>query len=68
VLIASTSIPGLFPPVMIPVETSGTILEEMHVDGNTTASMFIAPEIALERSFRASLTLPGSIPKCPAPL
>jgi Patatin-like phospholipase len=46
VLIASASIPGLFPPVMIEVETSGTILEEMHVDGSTTASMFIAPEIA----------------------
>jgi hypothetical protein len=46
VLIASASIPGLFPPVMIQVETSGTILEEMHVDGSTTASMFIAPEIA----------------------
>jgi hypothetical protein len=46
VLIASASIPGLFPPVMIPVETSGTILEEMHVDGSTTASIFIAPEIA----------------------
>jgi predicted acylesterase/phospholipase RssA len=46
VLIASASIPGLFPPVMIPVETSGTVLEEMHVDGSTTASLFIAPEIA----------------------
>jgi hypothetical protein len=46
VLIASASIPGLFPPVMIPVETSGTVLEEMHVDGSTTASIFIAPEIA----------------------
>jgi predicted acylesterase/phospholipase RssA len=46
VMIASASIPGLFPPVMIPVETSGTILEEMHVDGSTTASLFIAPEIA----------------------
>jgi len=46
VLIASASIPGLFPPVMIQVETSGTILEEMHVDGSTTSSMFIAPEIA----------------------
>jgi hypothetical protein len=46
VLIASASVPGLFPPVMISVETSGTILEEMHVDGSTTASLFIAPEIA----------------------
>ena len=46
VLIASASIPGLFPPVMIPVETLGTVFEEMHVDGSATASMFIAPEIA----------------------
>jgi len=46
VLIASASVPGIFPPVMIPVETSGTIAEEMHVDGSTTASVFIAPEIA----------------------
>lgn len=46
VIIASSSIPGLFPPVIIPVESFGTTLEEMHVDGSTTASMFIAPEIA----------------------
>jgi hypothetical protein len=46
VIIASASIPGLFPPVLIPVESLGTIFEEMHVDGSTTASMFIAPEIA----------------------
>src|SRR6202035_96647 len=38
VLIASASIPGLFPPVMIPVETLGTVFEEMHVDGSATAS------------------------------
>jgi hypothetical protein len=46
VLIASASVPGIFPPVMIQVETSGTISGEMHVDGSTTASVFIAPEIA----------------------
>lgn len=46
VIIASASIPGLFPPVLIPVESLGTIFDEMHVDGSTTASMFIAPEIA----------------------
>jgi hypothetical protein len=46
VLIASASVPGIFPPVMIPVETTGTSTEEMHVDGSTTASVFIAPEIA----------------------
>ena len=59
VLIASASIPGLFPPVMIPVETSGTILEEMHVDGSTTASMFIAPEIASDLA-RSTGRLTGS--------
>ncbi len=46
VLIASASIPGVFPPVMIPVDSMGTTFDEMHVDGSTTASMFIAPEIA----------------------
>jgi predicted acylesterase/phospholipase RssA len=46
VLIASASIPGIFPPVMIPVDVSGTVLDEMHVDGSVTASVFIAPEIA----------------------
>jgi hypothetical protein len=46
VLVASTSIPGAFPPVLIRVEESGQSYDEMHVDGATTASLFIAPEIA----------------------
>jgi hypothetical protein len=46
VLVASASIPGAFPPVMIRVEESGQLYDEMHVDGGTTASLFIAPEIA----------------------
>jgi hypothetical protein len=46
VLVASASIPGLFPPVIIHVEESGASFDEMHVDGATTASLFIAPEIA----------------------
>jgi patatin-like phospholipase len=46
VLVASASIPGAFPPVMIRVEESGQSYDEMHVDGGTTASLFIAPEIA----------------------
>lgn len=46
VIVASASIPGLFPPVIIHVEESGTVYDEMHVDGGTTSPLFIAPEIA----------------------
>jgi hypothetical protein len=46
VLVASASIPGLFPPVLIHVESSGGSYDEMHVDGATTVPFFFAPEIA----------------------
>jgi hypothetical protein len=45
VLVASASIPGLFPPVLIRMEESGIEFDEMHVDGSTTAPFFIAPEM-----------------------
>jgi hypothetical protein len=45
VLTASASIPGVFPPVMIRVEENGTAFDEMHVDGGTTQSFFVAPEL-----------------------
>ena len=43
VLLASSSIPGIFPPVHIRVEARGEMREEMHVDGGTTQKVFIAP-------------------------
>jgi predicted acylesterase/phospholipase RssA len=43
VLIASASVPGVFPPVLIPVEEGGHHYEEMHVDGGVTTSLFAAP-------------------------
>jgi hypothetical protein len=46
VLVASASIPGIFPPALIRVQQGGRIYEEVHVDGSTTASLFIAPEVA----------------------
>jgi predicted acylesterase/phospholipase RssA len=46
VLIASASIPGAFPPVLIHVEGSGEVFDELHADGGTTTSFFIAPEVA----------------------
>src|ERR1700728_12850 len=46
VLIASASIPGVFPPVMIHVEQAGKTFEEMHVDGSAMAALFFMPDIA----------------------
>jgi predicted acylesterase/phospholipase RssA len=45
VLVASTSIPGLFAPVLIQVEGGGKTYDEMHVDGGTTLSFFVTSEI-----------------------
>ena len=47
ILLASASIPGLFPPVLIKAEHNGQELTEMHIDGGTTASMFIVPTALL---------------------
>ena len=46
VLVASASIPLLFPPVVIRVEDHGALFDELHVDGSTTTVLFIAPEMA----------------------
>lgn len=46
VLVASASVPGIFPPVMIRVHQGSHEYEEMHVDGSVTTSLFAAPLIA----------------------
>jgi len=43
VLLASTSIPGAFPPVLIEVEADGKRFAEMHVDGGVGGQFFVAP-------------------------
>ncbi len=43
ILVASASIPGAFPPVMIDVEVDGKPYQEMHVDGGATAQVFLYP-------------------------
>ncbi len=43
ILLASASIPGAFPPVMIDVDVNGTRYQEMHVDGGTMAQVFLFP-------------------------
>ena len=47
VLLASASIPGIFPPVLIAAESHGKELQELHNDGTITAPFFIAPESVL---------------------
>ena len=47
VLVASASVPGVFPPVMINVEKDGKTYQEMHVDGGASTPFFIAPETVL---------------------
>lgn len=43
ILMASTAIPGVFPPVMLDVSHGGRAYQEMHVDGGATAQAFLYP-------------------------
>jgi predicted acylesterase/phospholipase RssA len=42
-MLASASIPGAFPPVLIDVEAGGQKYQEMHVDGGAMAQVFVYP-------------------------
>ena len=44
VLVASASIPGAFPPVLIQSDNAGLRFEEMHVDGGVAAPFLAVPE------------------------
>ena len=48
VLLASSSIPGAFPPVQIDVEGGGKRFSEMHVDGGVGGQFFVAPPALME--------------------
>ncbi|HYP14247.1 MAG TPA: patatin-like phospholipase family protein [Bryobacteraceae bacterium] len=43
VLLASTALPSIFPPVRIRVNVDGRPYDELHVDGGVTAQIFFAP-------------------------
>ena len=53
VLIASASVPGIYAPSMIGVESAGQTFSEMHVDGQTEGAFFAIPQ-----SLFLSKTLP----------
>jgi predicted acylesterase/phospholipase RssA len=53
VLVASASVPGLFPPVVIRVRQEQALFEEVHVDGTTTVP-FLVPLAFVEPTRDAS--------------
>jgi predicted acylesterase/phospholipase RssA len=58
ILLASSSIPGLFPPVYIDVEANGRQFQEMHADGTINAPFYLAPNSMLSPG--ASVRLPAT--------
>jgi hypothetical protein len=59
VLVASASVPGLFPPVAIHVEEEQVVFEEVHVDATTTVP-FLVPSAFVEPSPDANGRLPSA--------
>jgi predicted patatin/cPLA2 family phospholipase len=58
ILLASASIPGAFPPVMIDVNVDGTSYQEMHVDGGTIAQVFLyPPSVSIAQSVKRNRVL-----------
>jgi len=53
VLVASASVPGMFPPVIIRVQDSGGDYSEVHVDGTATVPFLVPPTL---------LQLPRDVP------
>jgi hypothetical protein len=47
VMLASASVPGLFPPKLFDVEAGGERYQEMHVDGGVAAPLFLMPDALL---------------------
>lgn len=47
VLVASASVPAIFPPVLIDVTEGDRTFQEMHVDGGATTPFVVAPDSAI---------------------
>ena len=59
VILASASIPGLFPPVTIDVERDGQRFQEIHVDGGVTSQVFLYPTGLQWKKVIDKLKVPG---------
>lgn len=61
ILLASASIPGVFPPAYIKVQAAdGNTYDEMHVDGGTSAQMFLYPTHTNFARLREQLDIKGT--------
>lgn len=75
VLLASSALPGLFPPVFIKVTANSQTFKEMHVDGGTTDNAFLLPlhldfrslDRRLKRRLRRSLFIIANTKTGPNP-
>ena len=61
ILVASCSVPGVFPPMPITMIVDGKPMTEMHVDGGVTTSVFVPASVldAIAKGHNAT-DLPGS--------
>ncbi len=59
VVLASTSIPSVFPPVMIEVEVDGRRYDEMHADGGTLTQVFFYGNVVDFKAARESAKAAG---------
>jgi len=60
IMLASASIPGVFPPVRIDVEAAGQTFDELHVDGGATTQVFVYPAAIDWNVVLKKLKMPGS--------
>ena len=60
ILLASASIPGVFPPVFIEVQVGDQTYDEIHVDGGTSSQVFIYPASLNANQLAKDLGLQGT--------
>jgi hypothetical protein len=60
IILASTAIPGAFPPVPIEVEAGGRRYDELHVDGGATTQVFLYPATIDWGRVLEKLEVPGT--------
>jgi len=63
ILLASATLPGVFPPVRIQVRVGGQNYDELHVDGGVTRQVFIAPSIFSFASHDQKSARPAAKPR-----
>lgn len=66
VLVASASVPGMFPPVVIRVQEQEALYDEVHVDGTITAPFFIP--LPLSRGAAVYVIVDGRLSEEPQPI